>query len=138
MPPKRRSTIGQRRSVIQILNVADSPFADFSVRRVFTTAYTLRARVRQLTGFEQKNGIATSEYERTHIITFRYSPAYIISSKNMVKYNGDYYKITSIEKTGSTIDDPRITDYRLEVLLDSNQDGYENPAPEEDVLPQPT
>lgn len=127
---KPRATIGQMREKIQIITLSTTPVGVYSGQDTYSVDYTMRARVRSMSGAQEKNGIGYSDSERTHIIIIRNGSHIKIDKNNMIIWDTRFYKIIrGPERIGRTLDDPKKRYLRMEVVYDSEHDGFVEEAP---------
>lgn len=121
---KDRTTIGQMREQVYIMTVASAPFGDYSIQNTYTQKYVLRARVRDLEGYNIRRDIGRTDGERTHVVFVRNGSTLEIDTSDLIRWRGDYYRITSIVPTGRTVDDPRNRFLRIEIVFHAKAGAF--------------
>jgi hypothetical protein len=127
---KDRTTIGQLRDQIKIVDMTTDSFGVFSAENTYTVKYTRRARVRSMNLQDAKRGIGFSTTEYTHMVIIRNSSNTHIDNDNLVLWRGDYYKIIGKEGIARNVDDPKKRFIRLYIAYSHKADAFDNPAPE--------
>lgn len=132
-PRTPRTTVGQMRQQVKVLNYADTPFGSHSLSREYIEVAIVRARVTNISGSSSREGKGL-DANITHTVVIR-TPEFEVTTENMLEWvhpgTNEYLRIRQARPVGRTEKDPR---QQFLMLLCESQglvESFKSPSPEQ-------